>query len=218
MPLNIEAARRVQERLAGRVLFLPLPPVEIVAGLDVAYVGDTALGAAVAVRLADLSVADRACSVTKSVVPYVPTFLAFRELTPMLRAYMKLRAKPDVILVDGHGVAHPRRFGIASHLGVVLGKPTIGVAKSRLYGVEKGDVVVDPETGEVLAKVVNCGGKRYVSVGSHATLSDAVRLVEDLCRGGNIYPLKAAHDLTQAMKKAWRRGALSHDEYGDSCP
>jgi deoxyribonuclease V len=134
------------------------------------------------------------------VVPYVPTFLAFRELTPMLRAYFRLKTEPDVILVDGHGVAHPRRFGIASHIGVVLKKPTIGVAKSKLYGEERGDAVFDPATGEVLAQVIRCGGKKYVSVGSYATLEDSVELVKRLCKSGDIYPLMVAHNLTQRLR------------------
>ncbi|ABP51882.1 MAG: endonuclease V [Pyrobaculum arsenaticum] len=208
MPFNAEAARRVQERLAKLVVFAPIPKAETVAGLDVAYSGDVAYGAAVVVKMPALEVVDVACSVSKAVVPYVPTYLAFRELSPMLRAYFKLRVKPDIILVDGHGVAHPRRFGIASHIGVVLKKPTIGVAKSRLYGVEEGGCVLDPSTGEVLAQVVKCGGKKYVSVGSYATLEDAVRIVETLCKKGDVYPLRAAHEITQKIKKA----ALPHDE------
>jgi deoxyribonuclease V len=119
----------------------------------------------------------------------------------MLRAYFKLKTEPDAILVDGHGVAHPRRFGIASHIGVVLKKPTIGVAKSRLYGEERDDAVFDPATGEVLAQVVRCGGKKYVSVGSYATLEDSVELVKRLCKSGDVYPIRVAHNLTQRLRR-----------------
>jgi deoxyribonuclease V len=213
MPFNVEAAKRVQELLRLRVRFSPLPPLKTVGGLDVAYSGDLAYGVAVVVRLPSLQVVDSACSITKNVVPYVPTFLAFRELTPMLRAYFKLKTEPDVVLVDGHGVAHPRRFGIASHIGVVLKKPTIGVAKSRLYGVERGDAVLDPATGEVLARVVKCGRKKYVSVGSYVTLDDAVELVKRLCVGGDVYPLKVADDLT---KKLRREKPERFDQWGEA--
>jgi len=213
MPLNVEVARRIQELLRAQVRFSPLPPPNAVGSLDVAYSGGLAYGVAVVVRLPSLQVVDAACSITKNVIPYVPTFLAFRELTPMLRAYFKLRVKPDVILVDGHGVAHPRRFGIACHIGVVLRMPTIGVAKSRLYGEERGDVVLDPATGEVLAWVVKCGGKKYVSVGSYATLEDAVELVKRLCVGGNVYPLKVADNLT---KKLRREKPEVFDQWGEA--
>ena len=213
-PINIEAARRIQERLARQVTYAPLPPVETVAGLDVAYSGSLAFGAAVVVKRTTLEVVETACSVSRIVVRYVPTFLAFRELTPMLRAYIKLKSKPDVILVDGHGVAHPRRFGIASHIGVVLKKPTIGVAKSRLYGEEVGDKLVDPATGEVLALIIKCGGKKYVSVGSYATLDEAAGLVAQLCKSGDVYPLRLAHELANKLKKAH----LPDDKDRDSCP
>ncbi|ABL87864.1 Endonuclease V [Pyrobaculum islandicum DSM 4184] len=219
MPLNTEAAKRIQEVLANNIVFSPLPPPETVAGLDVAYSGDLAYGVAVVVQLSTLQVIDIACAIVKSVVPYIPTFLAFRELTPMLRAYIKLRVKPDVILVDGHGIAHPRKFGIASHIGVVLKKPTVGVAKSRLYGEEQRDVVTDPLTGEVIAKVVRCGGKKYVSVGSYITLEDAVKLVEKLCINKDVYPLRLAHNMSQKLKQKkphvfdqWGEAPVSSEE------
>jgi len=200
--LNLEAAKKVQELLSKRVVLKPLPPVETVGGLDVSYAGGLAYGVAVVVKVDGLQPVEVAYSINKSAVPYVPTFLAFREITPMLRAYLKLRNKPDVILVDGHGLAHPRRFGIASHIGVVLGKPTIGVAKSRLYGEERGEALIDPSTGEEIGRVIHCGGKkRYVSVGSYATLEDAAALVEKLCKNGEIVPVDLAHRHTQLAKR-----------------
>ncbi|MEZ0319776.1 MAG: endonuclease V [Pyrobaculum sp.] len=199
--LNLDAARRIQELLRGRVVASSVPIVNTVGGLDVAYSGDLAYGAAVVVDLHSLKVIDSAVSISRVVIPYVPTYLAFRELTPMLRAYFKLVHKPDVILVDGHGVAHPRKFGIASHIGVVLKKPTIGVAKSRLYGAERGDLIVDPATGEVLGRVVICGKKRlYLSIGSYITLEDAYKLVQRLCTGGAVVPIQLAHELSKKAK------------------
>ncbi|MCC6019823.1 MAG: endonuclease V [Thermoproteaceae archaeon] len=214
MPLNLEAARRVQEALALRVRAVPLARVSTVAGLDVAYRDGLAFSAAVVVEIPGTRVVETAHSISKCAVPYVPTFLAFRELTPMLRAYMKLRQKPDVLLVDGHGIAHPRRLGIASHIGVVLNKPAIGVAKSRLYGVESGSAVLDPLTGEIIARIVTCGGRRrYVSIGSGVALDDAVRLVEMLCVGGDVLPLRLAHDAASRLKRA-RPAAF--DQWGEA--
>ncbi|MFN3803718.1 MAG: endonuclease V [Pyrobaculum sp.] len=212
MPFSLEAAREIQRRLAERVEFTPLRHVETVAGLDVAYAGGLAYGVAVIVGVEDLRVIETATSINKSVIPYVPTYLAFRELTPMLRAYFKLANRPDVILVDGHGVAHPRRFGIASHIGVVLKRPTVGVAKSRLYGVERETSLID-EKGEEIGHVIYCGGKRYVSVGSHITLKDAVELVKSLCVKGDVLPLRLAHELTQEAK---RRAPTRFDQWGEA--
>lgn len=215
MPLNIEAAKEIQLRLAKQVEFRKLGNVNTVAGLDVAYQGDVAYAAAVVVDAGQMRVVERSCAVIKTRIPYVPTFLAFREITPMVKAYLKLRQVPDVILVDGHGVAHPRRFGIASHIGVVLKKPTIGVAKALLYGVEKSDAVYDPHTGEVLAKIVNCRGKKYVSVGSYATLEDAESLVKKLCTDRGVLPLALAHDSTQKLK---RRKVSKFNQWGEALP
>lgn len=203
MPINLAAAAYVQQLLSKRVVISKLPPVKTAAGLDVAYRGDIAYGAAVVIDVDKMEVVDAACSINKSRVPYVPTYLAFREITPMLRAFYKLTVRPDVVLVDGHGLAHPRGFGIASHIGVVLKIPTIGVAKSRLYGEELGESVTNPATGEEIAKIVQCGGrKRYVSVGSYTNLDEAVALVKKLCVGGDILPLKIAHEITQEIKRA----------------
>ncbi|MFN7106062.1 MAG: endonuclease V [Pyrobaculum sp.] len=212
MPFFLEAAKEIQRRLAERVEYTPLRHVETVVGLDVAYAGGLAYGAAVVVRLEDLKAVETATSINKAVIPYVPTYLAFRELTPMLRTYFKLATRPDVILVDGHGVAHPRRFGIASHIGVVLKKPTVGVAKSRLYGIERENSLID-ELGEEIGRVIYCGGKRYVSVGSYITLKDAVELVKSLCVKGDVLPLRLAHELSQ---KAKRQVPTSFDQWGEA--
>ena len=199
--LNLDAAKRVQEFLRTQVVTSPAPVVNTVGGLDVAYSGGLAYGAAVTVAVSSLKLLDSAVSISRVVIPYVPTYLAFRELTPMIRAYFKRVHKPDVILVDGHGVAHPRKFGIAAHIGVVLKKPTIGVAKSRLYGVESGESILDPATGEVLGKVVTCGERKlYISVGSYITLEDAYRLVQRLCVGGAVVPIQMAHELSKKAK------------------
>ncbi len=212
MPFSPDAAIEIQKLLSKRVKFTPLPPVETVGALDVAYGGGFAYGAAVVARLDSLEIVEVALSINRVVVPYVPTFLAFREITPMLRAYFKLRNKPDVLLVDGHGVAHPRKFGIASHIGVVIEKPTIGVAKTRLYGVEKGATLVD-EGGDVIGVVTHCGGKKYISVGSHITLRDAVTLVERLCRENGVFPLDLADEVS---KKARLHKPTTLDSWGEA--
>ncbi len=118
--------------------------------------------------------------------PYVPGYLSFREIPAVLAVLERLTVRPDVILCDGQGIAHPRRCGLASHLGVVSGLPTIGVAKSRLVGdhdepgLNRGDWVPLMDKGEIIGAVLRTrtGVKPiYVSIGHRVGLETAIRLV-----------------------------------------
>lgn len=178
----------VQKRLAGRVERGDrLGPIARVAGVDVAY--DKRRGeaqAAVAVfTFPDLDLVETALAVAPLTFPYVPGLLSFRELPAVLAALAALRAPPDLLVVDGHGLAHPRRFGIACHLGVYLDIPTIGVAKSRLVGAHaepgptRGDATPLVDKDETIGAVVRTrAGVRpvYVSIGHRVSLGTAVRL------------------------------------------
>lgn len=130
-------ARALQRESAARVRLrteVALPP-DTVAGVDVGFEnGDTARAAVVVLRYADLEPVDYALARLPVTFPYVPGLLSFRECPVILRALEQLRVVPDLLLCDGHGVAHPRRLGIAAHLGVLTGLPTVGVAKKRLCG------------------------------------------------------------------------------------
>ncbi|MDD9800374.1 MAG: deoxyribonuclease V [Gammaproteobacteria bacterium] len=136
-PPSLAEARRMQDamckmvNLAGDVD----AAVRTVAGVDVGMVDKkTMRGAIVVLSFPQLTVTDCATAVRAADFPYVPGFLSFRELPVLLDALAKLQAKPDLVLCDGQGIAHPRCFGIACHFGVVTGIPAIGVAKSRLIG------------------------------------------------------------------------------------
>ena len=133
---SVEKAHAMQLRLSKLVIQEDILPKNIryVAGVDVAYTADLSLGAAVVLDYNSLSVVESKKAKVKTRFPYIPTLLSFREIPPTLAAIKKLKAQPDVFLVDGQGIAHPYRLGFASHLGLVLNKPTIGVAKSLLCG------------------------------------------------------------------------------------
>lgn len=140
-PDNAAAAIVLQKRLAGLVRETPPPrKITYIAGADVAYDRGRgiSIGAAVILRWPDLSSEEIAVRVEATVFPYVPGLLSFREAPVLLNLLKPLRKKFDVLFVDGQGRAHPRRIGLASHLGLLLGKPTIGCAKSRLCGEEDG--------------------------------------------------------------------------------
>jgi len=162
--------------------------VRRVAGVDVGFERDGRITrAAIAVlESPGLALVERAVVRKPTRFPYVPGLLSFREVPAVLAAFGRLRVVPDLILYDGHGIAHPRRFGIASHLGLLLDAPTIGVAKTRLVGEERaprdrrGAWAPLVDAGEVIGAVLRTrrGVKPvYVSVGHRVSLETAVRWV-----------------------------------------
>jgi deoxyribonuclease V len=127
----------LQKEMRDRVLIQPLPDnIELVAGADISYnkFSDVVYAAIVVLRLPELAVVSTAGVVTKMNFPYIPGLLSFREAPPLLEAWQQLKLLPEVLMLDGQGIAHPRRFGIACHLGLLLNLPTIGCGKTLLTG------------------------------------------------------------------------------------
>jgi len=155
---SIVKARTAQSCIAQKVITQDKLPkqIRLIAGVDAAYTENLAIGAAIALDYESLEVIESQTATQLVRFPYVPTLLSFRELPAAISAIRKLKLQPDVFLVDGHGRAHPYRCGLASHLGVALGKPTVGVAKSRLIGEAKqvGKEVFLIDKGEVVGAVV----------------------------------------------------------------
>ncbi|MDJ0656293.1 MAG: deoxyribonuclease V [Xanthomonadales bacterium] len=187
--VNTAEARAIQQQLRTRVRLEPCPsPVTRVAGVDVGFeqAGAVTRAAVVVLSYPDLQPLAAAVARRPTEFPYVPGLLSFRELPALLDAMGRLEVTPDVVLCDGQGIAHPRRFGIACHLGVTLDLPAVGVAKSRLVGThetppdEKGGQAVlldgDEQIGVVLR--TRTGVKPlYISPGHRVTMADSVRLV-----------------------------------------
>nr|NIR58182.1 endonuclease V [Gammaproteobacteria bacterium] len=150
----------------------------------------------------------------RATFPYVPGYLSFREVPPLLRAFERLGEAPDLLVVDGHGRAHPRRFGIACHLGVLLDLPTVGCAKSRLVGTyrepgpRRGSATRLLDGGEVIGSVLRTrdGVKPvYVSVGHRITLEEARRQLLRQSRGVRLpEPIRAAHAEVNRLRRASR--------------
>ncbi|MCX8127020.1 MAG: endonuclease V, partial [Dehalococcoidia bacterium] len=142
--VGIERAREIQLQFAGQLILVGSPDgVKYIAGVDVSPLGENGLARAVVVVLTypNFAVVDLAFSEARPEFPYVPGLLSFREAPLLAQAFERLHLEPDLVMVDGQGYAHPRRFGLASHLGLLLDRPTIGCAKSRLCGThdEPGD-------------------------------------------------------------------------------
>lgn len=134
-PERVDEARDMQERDRKLIRIVPLKTEPArVAGVDAAFAGDTVFAAACLFRYPEMSLIEQATAALKAAFPYIPGYLLFLEGPAIIRALSALRTKPDIILVDGQGLAHPRGIGSAAHLGVLLDIPTIGCAKTRLVG------------------------------------------------------------------------------------
>ena len=183
-PENASEAIRIQKRLRGRVVRRGTVRPLFVAGADVSYKGDVAR--AVFVIMRDLQPVEQVVVDESVPFPYIPGLLSFREIPPLLSAWKRVKTKPDVIIVDGQGIAHPRRFGIASHLGLVLGVPTIGCAKSRLCGehdepgAKRGSWSKLTHKGELIGAALRTRdgcNVVYVSTGHRVSLESAISVV-----------------------------------------
>lgn len=191
-----QQAMEIQRELAARVIERDeLGEVRFVAGVDVGFEGEdnkTSRAAVVVLKFPELTPIDYTIARLPVTFPYIPGLLAFREIPVVLNALEKLSTEPDVFIVDGHGRAHPRRLGIASHLGVLIDRPTIGCAKSILCGkaVEPKDQVgawsplIDHEEKIGVALRMRKGTTPvYVSIGHRVTLDRAIQLVLRCSKG-----------------------------------
>ncbi|MCD6368828.1 MAG: endonuclease V, partial [Thermoproteales archaeon] len=199
---SIQAARRVQKHLSSKIIKRDvLPPfIRTIAGVDLAYKESLAIGVAVLLEYQGLNIIGKSVSVTKITFPYVPTLLSFRELKPAYLALTHLPSEPDIVMVDAHGYSHPFRLGFASHLGVVMQKPTIGVAKKILCGTIgewRDDWAPILDKGEIIgAAVVTRHGAKpvYVSIGNMISLETAIKITMHTAKGYRIpEPTRLAH-------------------------
>jgi deoxyribonuclease V len=203
----------LQESLRGRLRIEPLARgPRLVAGADVAYSRAThrMYAAVVVVALPSLEAVETAEAASPARFPYIPGLFTFREVPPLLGAFERLRSRPDALLFDGHGLAHPRRFGLACHAGLLLGTPSLGCAKSRLVGRHadvggargaRADLVCDGEVVGAALRTRDGVKPVYVSVGHLVDLDSAIDLVLATTRRYRIpEPLRLAHHATTALR------------------
>ena len=186
--LTPQEAVRIQKEFRERlVLRWDERPIHTIGGVDVSIKSESTRAAIVVLRYPDLTPLEAALADTPLVFPYIPGLLAFREGPAVLAAWNKLQNKPDLLMFDGQGIAHPRGVGIASHMGLWLERPTIGVAKSRLYGLHsevgptRGDraALLDKNTN-VIGAVLRTREKTnplYISPGHLMDVDHAVEFV-----------------------------------------
>ena len=206
-------AQQHEMRLRVRPEPLAAEP-QLIGGCDSSFpTPDTILSVFVVLQFPSLALVEKVYSYAPVTMPYVPGFLSFREAPNVVQAFAKLRTRPDIIMVDGHGIAHPRRVGIAAHLGVLLDVPTFGVAKQRLTGTftepgpEKGSVapLLDGKTGEEIGQVVRSKDRvlpLFVSPGHRCDQATATRLTLACLRGYKLpEPTRLADYWAEEFKK-----------------
>jgi len=209
---SVEKAHEAQRRLSERIIFEDKVPerIRLIGGVDVAYVEDVSVAAVAVLDFGSMKLKESQTAVCRTRFPYIPTLLAFREIPPAVQCIRKLRVQPDVFLVDGHGFAHPYRCGFASHLGLVVRKPTIGVAKGILVGQAErtdaeGDISFIRDKGEVIgAQIKPKRGLKpiCVSVGHMVSLETAIKIVMRCTLSSRVpEPVLQAHRIATAEKR-----------------
>ncbi len=217
----IEIQKKIREELRQEPIARPITRI---AGADVSfnkYEKDVYAGIIV-LSYPDLLPIEHALVKIEVDFPYIPGLLSFREIPPLLLVWEKITHRPDVVVVDGHGIAHPRRLGIAAHFGLAIDIPTIGFAKSILYGsyeepgMVKGDFsyLKDPKNNERLGVVLRTKDKVkpiFVSPGHRATIADAADIA---LATSHKYRLPDVTRLAHNLVNSFRRGELP-DQNGD---
>ena len=204
----------LQKELREQVRIEPLArPVETIAGADISFnkFSETVYAGIVVLRLPSLEVVEEAGVTSTARFPYIPGLLSFREIPALLEAWQQLRVEPDAIMCDGQGLAHPRRMGIACHIGLLTQRPSFGCAKSVLVGkfeeppIERGNWTPMLHRGETVGVALRTKNKVqpvYISPGHLLSQEDAIRLTL-ACDGGYRVPepTRRAHNFVNTLRR-----------------
>ena len=218
-------AATIQQELRPKIRMPPLTkPIHYVAGADISFNRGSNIFYAgfVVFRYPDMKLCGHSLVVSESSFPYVPGLLSFRELPALLAAWQQMPLQPDVVLLDGHGIAHPRRMGIATHFSLWVNKPTIGCAKKLLVGMhgtlgqQAGSQTVVYDRHETIGIALRTRDRIkpvYVSVGNLLTLEDALRITQwGVVKHRLPEPTRQAHLLVNQL----RRGEIEPGMYAYS--
>lgn len=224
-PKDIKEAIAMQKEIAKKVIIQDiLVYPQTIAGMDVSNTPfdpeSRIFGSILVLSYPDLEILETKVQQTLQTFPYIPGLLGFREAPVLVQAFEQLQKKPDLIFVDGHGISHPRGLGIASHIGVLLDIPTIGVAKSILVGTPEGILGEDvgsyvplkwkgKEIGRLLRTKKRCA-PLIISVGHKVTLQEAIKWVLSCLKKWRLpEPTRKAHLAANAYRKEYELGLSS---------
>jgi len=209
--LNYKDAVELQKKLAKKIiLYDDINPVKKIAGVDVRFLKNSnfAIGAVLIFSFPDLTLIEAKTCKSKTDFPYIPGLLVFREGPIIEECFKKIKNIPDLIFYDGHGYCHPRRLGIASHMGILFDLPSIGCAKKKLCGnyqgslslIHRGEYSFLKENGEIIgAALVTKDNVKpvFVSQGHKISLSSAIKFTLDVSKFRIPEPIRLAHNYLQ---------------------
>ena len=216
-PGDLQGARKLQEILQKKVNIIPLKKEpKYIAGVDAAFLNNKVIGVACLYKYPEIHFIEEAYAVTEILFPYIPGFLSFREGPSIITALKGLKRKPDIILFDGQGIAHPKGLGIASHIGVLLNVPTIGCAKSRLVGTYKepgpkkgtcSSLLYKKEIVGVVLRTKDSVKPLFVSPGNRIDIQGSIEIVLACSQRYRIpEPLRRADFISKKIKKELSAG------------
>ena len=211
-PKDLKRAKQLQEILRKKVKIIPLKKhPQYIAGVDAAFLNKEIIGVACLYAYPDMHLIEKTYTVTEILFPYIPGFLSFREGPSIITALKGLKRKPDIILFDGQGIAHPKGLGIASHIGVLLNLPTIGCAKSRLIGTYKepgpkkgtcSSLLYKKEIVGVVLRTKDNVKPLFVSPGNRIDIKGSIEVVLSCSQGYRIpEPLRRADIISKKIKR-----------------
>lgn len=205
MKINIKKLKQEQLRLAKKVVLKDsFDEIKLIGGVDQAFVDNKVISLVAVMDYKTGKLVERKYAVKDVNVPYIPGFLAYREMPSVLEAFNKLENKPDILLCDCNGILHPRKIGMASHIGLILEIPTIGVAKRKLLGVvdENKKVIYNDQVVGVEVLTKQHAKPIYVSPGHMVSFKTSEKIVKGLLKGHKLpEPLYLAHKFVNNIKK-----------------
>ncbi len=213
--LNSKEAVQIQQNLRSQIQIEPfLGEIKYIAGTDISFnkFSEIIYAGIVVLKYPEMQIVEEATVITSTKFPYISGLLSFREIPALLEVWGKLQIKPDIIVADGQGIAHPRRLGIASHFGLLVDKPTLGCAKSVLVGkytepaLEAGSFTDLVDKNEVVGYALRTKFKTnsvFVSVGHKLSLEQAKNILLNCSKGYRIpEPTRQAHLLVNRVRIA----------------
>lgn len=200
---KIDILKEEQLKLAKKVILKDkFSRIKLIGGCDQAFIKNKIISIIIVLDYKSLEIIEKKYSVLNSTFPYIPGYLSYREVPPIIKTYKKLKHKPDILLCDFNGILHPSFIGAASHLGVLLSICTIGVAKNLLCGKIKNNYIFI-NNKKVGYKLKNNFKPLYISLGHKISLKTSIKIIKKLIKNNRLpEPIRLAHEYANELKRS----------------